>query len=169
MDWTGLEQRVTDFLWAQRGTVGVPQQYRLHSYRRGVDSFTFRWLEIEARRVAPRPTPIPEDQVSVFISPRGRVDTHFSRLLRHAWVTVGLFLFPGHHTGYKSCSIHFITQLHVLFLHNSLHTQLEKHKMRHRWLSFPLRNFNHWPVTLFPYRSKHMEENKGPTVLAKFR
>jgi len=27
------------------------------------------------------------------------VATHFSRLLRHAWVTVGLFLFPGHHTG----------------------------------------------------------------------
>jgi len=26
------------------------------------------------------------------------VATHFSRLLRHAWVTVGLFLFPGHHT-----------------------------------------------------------------------
>jgi hypothetical protein len=25
--------------------------------------------------------------------------THFSRLLRLAWVTVGLFLFPGHHTG----------------------------------------------------------------------
>jgi hypothetical protein len=25
--------------------------------------------------------------------------SHFSRLLRHAWVTVGLFLFPGHHTG----------------------------------------------------------------------
>jgi hypothetical protein len=51
--------------------------------------------------LAPRPTPIPEDQVSVFISPRGRVATHFSRLLRHAWVTVGLFLFPGHHTGPK--------------------------------------------------------------------
>jgi hypothetical protein len=49
--------------------------------------------------LAPRPTPIPEDQVSVFISPRGRVATHFSRLLRHAWVTVGLFLFPGHHMG----------------------------------------------------------------------
>jgi hypothetical protein len=49
--------------------------------------------------LAPRPTPIPEGQVSVFISPRGRVATHFSRLLRHAWVTVGLFLFPGHHTG----------------------------------------------------------------------
>jgi hypothetical protein len=25
--------------------------------------------------------------------------THFSRLLRHAWVTVGLFFNPGHHTG----------------------------------------------------------------------
>jgi hypothetical protein len=49
--------------------------------------------------LAPRPTSIPEDQASVFISPRGRVATHFSRLLQHAWVTVGLFLFPGHHTG----------------------------------------------------------------------
>jgi hypothetical protein len=47
--------------------------------------------------LAPRPTPIPEDQASVFISPRGRVATHFSCLLQHAWVTVGLFLFPGHH------------------------------------------------------------------------
>jgi hypothetical protein len=27
--------------------------------------------------------------------------THFSRLLRHAWVTVGLFFNPGHHTGDK--------------------------------------------------------------------
>jgi hypothetical protein len=27
------------------------------------------------------------------------VATHFSRLLRQAWVTVGLFLIPGHHTG----------------------------------------------------------------------
>jgi hypothetical protein len=27
------------------------------------------------------------------------VATHFSRLLQHAWFTVGLFLFPGHHTG----------------------------------------------------------------------
>jgi hypothetical protein len=25
--------------------------------------------------------------------------THFSRLLRHAWVTLGLFFNPGHHTG----------------------------------------------------------------------
>jgi hypothetical protein len=50
--------------------------------------------------LAPSPTPIPEDQVSVlFISLKGMVVSHFSRLLRHAWVTVGLFLFPGHHTG----------------------------------------------------------------------
>jgi hypothetical protein len=46
--------------------------------------------------LALRPTPVPEDQTSVFISPRGRVATHFSRLLRHAWVTVVLFLFSGH-------------------------------------------------------------------------
>jgi hypothetical protein len=52
--------------------------------------------------LAPRPIPIPEGQASVFISPRGRVATHFSRLLRHAWVTLGLFLFPGHHTGKES-------------------------------------------------------------------
>jgi hypothetical protein len=37
--------------------------------------------------LAPRQTPIPEDQTSVFIPPRDRVATHFSRLLRHAWVT----------------------------------------------------------------------------------
>jgi hypothetical protein len=51
--------------------------------------------------LAPRQIPIPEDQASVFMSPRGRVATHFSHLLRHTWVTVGLFLFPGHHTGSK--------------------------------------------------------------------
>jgi hypothetical protein len=27
---------------------------------------------------------------------------HFSRLLRHEWVTVGLFFNPGHHTGFFS-------------------------------------------------------------------
>jgi hypothetical protein len=31
--------------------------------------------------------------------------THFSRLLRHAWVTVGLFFNPDHHTG-QLCYIH---------------------------------------------------------------
>jgi hypothetical protein len=68
----------------------------------GFSTFFYR-----VRLLAPRPTPTPEDQAFVFVSPRGRVaqlypqalGTHFSRLLRHAWVTVGLFLFPGHHTG----------------------------------------------------------------------
>jgi hypothetical protein len=54
-----------------------------------------------------RPTPNLEDQASVFMTPGDRVaqlypqalGTHFSRLLRHSWVTVGLFFNPGHHTG----------------------------------------------------------------------
>jgi hypothetical protein len=54
---------------------------------------------LQGRVVALRPTPILEDQASVYISHRGRVTTHFSHLLRHSGVTVGLFLFPGHHTG----------------------------------------------------------------------
>jgi hypothetical protein len=48
-----------------------------------------------------RPTPNLEDQASVFMAqlyPQA-LGTHFSRLLRHAWVTVGLFFNPGHHTG----------------------------------------------------------------------
>jgi hypothetical protein len=48
-----------------------------------------------------------EDQASVFMTPGDRVaqlypqtlGTHFSRLLPHAWVTVGLLFNPGHHTG----------------------------------------------------------------------
>jgi hypothetical protein len=57
--------------------------------------------------LAPRPTPIPEDQASVFIFPRGRMATHFSRLLRYAWVTVGLFLVHVHHTGNNIYYLHF--------------------------------------------------------------
>jgi hypothetical protein len=42
------------------------------------------------------------------MTPRDRVaqlypqalGTHFSRLLQHAWVTVGLFFNPSHHKGY---------------------------------------------------------------------
>jgi hypothetical protein len=45
------------------------------------------------------PTPNLEDQASAFMTPGDRVaqlypqalGTHFSRLLQHAWVTVGLF------------------------------------------------------------------------------
>jgi hypothetical protein len=54
-----------------------------------------------------RPTPNLEDQASVFMTPGDReaqlypqeLGTHFTRLLRHAWVTVGLFFNPGLHTG----------------------------------------------------------------------
>jgi hypothetical protein len=54
-----------------------------------------------------RPTPNLEDQASVFMTPGDRVaqlypqalGTHFSRLIRHAWVTVGLFFNPSHGTG----------------------------------------------------------------------
>jgi hypothetical protein len=57
----------------------------------------------------PRPTPNLEEQASVFITPGDRVTqlypqalgTHFSRLLRHAWATMGLFLPSGHHTEKK--------------------------------------------------------------------
>jgi hypothetical protein len=59
--------------------------------------------------VNPAPNPQLEGQVSVFMTPGDRVvqlysqalGTHFSRLVRHAWVTVGLFFNPGHHTGSK--------------------------------------------------------------------
>jgi hypothetical protein len=52
--------------------------------------------------VSPTPNPNLEDQVSIFISPGDWVvqlypqapNTHFSRLLRHAWATVGLFFSP---------------------------------------------------------------------------
>jgi hypothetical protein len=47
------------------------------------------------------------------------VATHFSRLLRHAWVTVGLFLFPGHHTGN-------ITPLGPKLLEQTLTSETEK-------------------------------------------
>jgi hypothetical protein len=54
-----------------------------------------------------RPTPNLDDQAFVFMTPGDRVaqlypqalDTHFSRLLRHARVTVGLLFNLGHHTG----------------------------------------------------------------------
>jgi hypothetical protein len=53
------------------------------------------------------PMPHLEDQASVFMTPGDRVTqlypqalgTHFSHLLWHAWVTVGLFFNPGHHAG----------------------------------------------------------------------
>jgi hypothetical protein len=57
--------------------------------------------------VSPAPNPQPGRPASVFMTPGDRVvqlypqalGTHFSRLLRHAWVTVGLFFNPAHHKG----------------------------------------------------------------------
>jgi hypothetical protein len=54
----------------------------------------------------PRPTSYVEDQASVSVTPEDRVTqlhpqalgTYFSRLLRHAWATLGLLLSSGHHT-----------------------------------------------------------------------
>jgi hypothetical protein len=53
------------------------------------------------------PIPNLEGQTSVFMTPGDRVaqlypqalGTHFSRLLRHEWVTVELFFNPGQHKG----------------------------------------------------------------------
>jgi hypothetical protein len=78
----------------------------LHKIRLNFLEASQQFSFYRAGLLAPRPTPTLEDQASVFISPRGRVaqsyspalGTHFSRLLRHKWVTVGIFLFPGHHT-----------------------------------------------------------------------
>jgi hypothetical protein len=58
--------------------------------------------------VSPAPNPQPGGPGLRIYDPRRQGDpaippqalgTHFSRLLRHAWVTVGLFFNPGHHTG----------------------------------------------------------------------
>jgi hypothetical protein len=52
---------------------------------------------------------------------RQALGTHFSRLLGHAWVTVGLFFNPDHHTGkllvmggYTQITTSDINGLHVL-------------------------------------------------------
>jgi hypothetical protein len=69
----------------------------------GVSIITFLrgWL------VSPAPNPQPGGTGLRIYDPRRHggpaipqaLDNHFSRLLRHAWVTVGLFFNPGHHTG----------------------------------------------------------------------
>jgi hypothetical protein len=69
--------------------------------------------------LAPRRAPNMGDQASVFMTPGGRVaqlypqalGTHFSRLLRHAWVTVGLFFNPGHHAGETVALVLTITRI----------------------------------------------------------
>jgi hypothetical protein len=66
----------------------------------GFLTITFLWGCIVS------PTPNLEDQVSVFMTPGDggqaipqTLGTHFSYLLRRAWVTVGLFFNPSYHTG----------------------------------------------------------------------
>jgi hypothetical protein len=57
--------------------------------------------------VSPAPNPQPGGPSLRICDPRDRMPqlypqalgTHFSRLLRHAWVTVGLFFNPRHRTG----------------------------------------------------------------------
>jgi hypothetical protein len=64
---------------------------------------TFLWSWI----VSPLPNPQPGGQGLCIYDPQRQggpatpqaLGTHFSRLLRHAWVTVGLFFNPSHHAG----------------------------------------------------------------------
>jgi hypothetical protein len=57
--------------------------------------------------VSPAPNPQPGGTGLRIYDPRRQggpaippaLGTHFSRLLRHAWVTVGLLFNPGHHMG----------------------------------------------------------------------
>jgi hypothetical protein len=59
--------------------------------------------------VSPAPNPQPGGPGLRIYDPRRQggpaipqaLGTHFSRLLRHSWVTVGLLFNPGHHTGYQ--------------------------------------------------------------------
>jgi hypothetical protein len=55
-------------------------------------------------RVIPTPNPHPGGPGLCIYIPQRQGGCPFSRLLRHAWVTVGLFLFPGHHTGTSNIS-----------------------------------------------------------------
>jgi hypothetical protein len=98
--------------------------------------------------LAPRPNPISEDQASVFISPRGRVATHFSHLLRHAWVMVGLFLFPGHHTGINH-------KLKIMSCRLARYKVLMNGKGILKWLEIAVCKFVLVKVKLFLCPAKH--------------
>jgi hypothetical protein len=82
----------------------------LYSPSRALASLFWGFLTITILRgwiVSPAPNPNLKDQVPVFMTSGDRVAqlypqalcTHFSRLLRHAWVTVGLLFNLSHHTG----------------------------------------------------------------------
>jgi hypothetical protein len=82
----------------------------LHRIRLNFLEASQQFSFLQGRVVSPTPNPHPGGpDLCIYIPQRqgGPViplGTHFSRLLRHAWVTVGLFLFPGHHTG-KECQL----------------------------------------------------------------
>jgi hypothetical protein len=67
----------------------------------------FCWGFLRGSIVSPAPNPQPGGPGLRIYDPGDRVaqlypqalGTHFCRLLRHAWVTVGLFFTPGHQTG----------------------------------------------------------------------
>jgi hypothetical protein len=57
-------------------------------------TFSQRWI------VSPAPNSRPGGTGLRMYDPRKQaLGTHFSRLLRHVWVIVGLVFNPGHHTG----------------------------------------------------------------------
>jgi hypothetical protein len=78
----------------------------IRSFRGHMFGFLTSWV-LRGEVVSLTPNPDVEDQASVFITPGDRVTQlypralgpHFGRLLRHLWVKVGLFSFPGHHMG----------------------------------------------------------------------
>jgi hypothetical protein len=90
----------------------------LHKIRVNFLEVSQQFSFLQGRVVSPTPNLHPGGPgLSVFISLRGRVATHFSRLLRHSWITVGLFLFPGHHTG-----IYFLITIFNPSSHRSVQT-----------------------------------------------
>jgi hypothetical protein len=71
----------------------------LHKIRLNFLEASQQFSFLQGRVVSPTPDPHPGGPGRcIYILQRQDVYP-FSRLLRHAWVTVGLFLFPGHHTG----------------------------------------------------------------------
>jgi hypothetical protein len=69
----------------------------------GLPCWGFITTFLEGWIVSPAPNPQPGGPgLRIYDSRRQlypqALGTHFSRRLRHAWVTVGLFFNPGHHT-----------------------------------------------------------------------
>jgi hypothetical protein len=91
----------------------VPLQKIRLNFLQASQQFSFS----QGRVVIPTPNPHPGGPGLCIYIPQRQDDpvitlgTHFSRLLRHAWVTVGKFLFPAHHTGKSYIFVGFISYL----------------------------------------------------------